>query len=88
MFQVILNPERLDDLISRNTVSSLALITNLMQLCNSPAILKNKEEQLNDDSATHRAIKQALKLLPKDLKNEDMTQSGRFRPSSLLFVVA
>lgn len=76
MFEKILNADRLDDLISKNTITSLALITNLMQLCNSPAILRNKEDSLKDDNVTHAAIKSALKLLPKGLKEDDMTQSG------------
>jgi hypothetical protein len=57
-----------DDLISPNTIDSRALLTNLMQLCNSPAIMKNKEEKLNDDNATHAAILNALKLLPNDVE--------------------
>lgn len=78
MFEKILNADRLDDLISKNTITSLALITNLMQLCNSPAILRNKEDTLKEDNVTHVAIKSALKLLPKGLKEDDMTQSGKY----------
>jgi hypothetical protein len=78
MFERILNAERLDDIISRNTMSSLALITNLMQLCNSPALLRKKEDSLRDNNVTHMAIKGALALLPSNLKEDDMTQSGRW----------
>lgn len=80
MFEKILNAERLDDLISKNTITSLAVITHLMQLCNSPVILQKKEGSFKDDNATHSAIKSALKLLPKGLKEDDMTQSGKKSP--------
>ena len=76
MFDRILNTERLDDILTRNTMSSLALITNLMQLCNSPALLRKKEDSLKDHNLTHMAIKGALELLPSSLKENDMTQSG------------
>lgn len=83
MFERILNAERLDDIISRNTMSSLALITNLMQLCNSPVLLRKKEDSLKDSNLTHMAIKSALTLLPSNLKEDDMTQSGTFQPEIL-----
>lgn len=78
MFKRILSSEQLDDMISRNTMSSLALITNLMQLCNSPAILRNKEDSLKADNLTHMAIKAALKILPPGVKEDDMNQSGGY----------
>ncbi|KAF8317932.1 hypothetical protein DL93DRAFT_2186416 [Clavulina sp. PMI_390] len=77
MFEKILSTDKLDSLISRNTITSLALITNLMQLCNSPLLLLNKQDKLKDDNVTHAAIKSALKILPKGVKEDDMEQSGK-----------
>ena len=78
MFEKILNTEHLDDIIPRNTMSSLALITNLMQLCNSPALLCKKKDSLKDNNLIHMAIKGALGLLPSNLKEDDMTQSSEW----------
>ena len=48
-----------------------------MQLCNSPLLLLNKQDKLKDDNVTHAAIKSALKIIPKGVKEDDMEQSGQ-----------
>lgn len=77
MFETILTPDYLDELISAGSMSTLALISRLMKLCNTPVLLmpkKDKPESL--ESAAQHAINRALKLLPRDAIDRSVELSG------------
>ncbi len=77
MFQKILTPERLDDLITTSTAKSLALIGRLKQLCNSPVLLRHRTDEKEElQSTANNAIKSALALMPEPVEQDDMSLSG------------
>lgn len=99
MFAEILQPDVLNSLIGGSTARSLAMITMLTKLCNSPILLKASLEKRNeqatrdgsDDRCEGSAYEAALKLLPANAKLEDVGLSGVLsqmeREESLLLMV-
>ncbi|KAJ7188473.1 SNF2 family N-terminal domain-containing protein [Mycena filopes] len=83
IFSKILNPDKLDDLAQSSTAESLALISMLTKVSNSPILLKataDKEKAAGVDvqNAIKRAgIIEALKLLPENAQIEDVSLSGK-----------
>ena len=88
MFAKILNPDKLDRLIQNSTMESLALITTLTKLCNSPILLKAQVDkvlkQSEDNAARTTAISEAVKLLPDRAQVEDVSLSGRSKRAQIL----
>ena len=82
IFSVILNPDKLDRLMEGPTAESLALINILTKISNSPVLLKaqvDKARATNSDTIRRPGIDEALNLLPKDVRLEDFSMSGRRR---------
>jgi len=85
IFEKILNQNRLEDMINDSAIESLAMITLLTKICNSPILLKavtDKEKARGSASASSsrsKMVYEAAKLLPSGAQPEDMSLSGMFR---------
>ncbi|KAJ7072454.1 SNF2 family N-terminal domain-containing protein [Mycena amicta] len=82
IFTKILNPSKLDDLVQSSTAESLALISILTKVSNSPILLKatadkHKATDNAGSAIKHSGVHEALKLLPEDAQVEDMSLSGK-----------
>jgi len=82
----ILNKDILDPLIKNNMTDSLAMMSLLQKICNSPILLKatadkNKGKEKNQD-ANASAILDALAYLPTRPQVEDVSLSGLTRSFS------
>ncbi|KAG2131398.1 P-loop containing nucleoside triphosphate hydrolase protein, partial [Suillus bovinus] len=80
IFSAILNPDKLDRLIDGPTAESLALINILTKVSNSPVLLKtqtDKARATNTDAIRRPGVDDALSLLPKDVRVEDVSMSGK-----------
>ncbi|KAJ7782862.1 P-loop containing nucleoside triphosphate hydrolase protein [Mycena metata] len=93
IFSKILNPDKLDDLAQSSTAESLALISMLTKVSNSPILLKataDKEKAAGVDvrNAIKRAgVDEALKLLPENAQIEDVSLSGKLTALAKLLKV-
>lgn len=82
MFSAILNADKLDNLMQGSTAESLALITTLTKISNSPILLKatadqNKLKMKSGVEVVKRAgVDEALNLLPDKVQIEDFSLSG------------
>lgn len=82
MFSAILNADKLDNLMQGSTAESLALITTLTKISNSPILLKaaadqNKIKMQSGVEVVKRAgVDEALNLLPDKVQIEDFSLSG------------
>jgi DNA repair and recombination protein RAD54B len=84
MFSKILHPAHLDDLIQSSTAESLALISILTKISNSPILLKAtldnaKGKDTETASVRKNGVREALQHLPASTHIADMTLSGKFR---------
>jgi DNA repair and recombination protein RAD54B len=84
MFTRILQPDVLNSLIGGSTARSLAMITMLTKLSNSPVLLKSSLEKRSERVTTdgsenvceESAYEAALNLLPSNARLEDVELSG------------
>ena len=82
IFSKILHPTKLDDLAQSSTAESLALITMLTKVSNSPVLLKataDKAKAKTDDRGNplqKASLDDALKLLPEGVQIDDVSLSG------------
>jgi len=86
MYQTILHPKKLDDIIQSSTAESLALINTLIKISNSPILLKatadsakGKKNDSDSLSVQNKAVAEALDLLPERVHVADVTLSGKIR---------
>ncbi|KLO18384.1 hypothetical protein SCHPADRAFT_899782 [Schizopora paradoxa] len=81
MFTKILQPDTLSALIGGSMAKSLAMISLLTKLSNSPMLLKAALEKSkggrNDIDEAGQAVEEALELLPHNAKLEDVSMSGK-----------
>lgn len=75
MFAKILQPERINEL-GTSMIKSLALISQLGKLCNSPMLLRKKKDDAELSATTRAGIQSALTLLPETASLDDMSLSG------------
>ncbi|KAG8743010.1 helicase [Ceratobasidium sp. 414] len=77
VFQKILRPDHVQDLVHGPTARSLALITTLTKICNSPIMLAKSDKSTAEDGRTTRTlVQEALGLLPAGAAPDDVTLSG------------
>ncbi|KAG9122857.1 helicase [Ceratobasidium sp. 392] len=78
VFQRILRPDHVQDLVDGPTARSLALITTLTKICNSPIMLAKQDKSTAEDGRTTRTlVQEALGLLPVNAAPDDVTLSGK-----------
>ncbi|KAJ1305825.1 hypothetical protein OPQ81_010552 [Rhizoctonia solani] len=79
VFQKILRPDHVQDLVHGPTARSLALITTLTKICNSPIMLAkpDKTTGAEDGKTTRTLVQEALGLLPPGAAPDDITLSGK-----------
>ncbi|KAG8782082.1 helicase [Ceratobasidium sp. 428] len=78
VFQKILRPDHVQDLVHGSTARSLALITTLTKICNSPIMLAKSDKSTAEDGRTTRTlVQEALGLLPSGAAPDDVTLSGK-----------
>lgn len=82
MFSKILHPTHLDDLIQSSTAESLALISILTKISNSPILLKAtvdnaKAKDTETTSMRRKGIRDALQYLPERVHVADVMLSGK-----------
>ncbi|KAF8606322.1 hypothetical protein BDV93DRAFT_521145 [Ceratobasidium sp. AG-I] len=78
VFKKILRPDHVQDLVHGPTARSLALITTLTKICNSPIMLAKSDKSTGDDGKTTRSlVQEALGLLPPGASPDDVTLSGK-----------
>ncbi|KAG8720404.1 helicase [Ceratobasidium sp. 394] len=78
VFQKILRPDHVQDLVHGPTARSLALITTLTKICNSPIMLAKSDKSTAEDGRTTRTlVQEALGLLPAGAAPDDVTLSGK-----------
>lgn len=77
IFQRLLQPNQVDDIVQGSSADSLALIQLLTKVSNSPILLKATADA---SSATNSkfGVESVAKLLPEKIRIEDMTLSGTF----------
>lgn len=84
MFTKILQTDVLNSLLGGSTARSLAMITMLTKLCNSPILLKASLEKRNqlvtktasEEGCEGSAYEAALRLLPQNSQLHDVGLSG------------
>ena len=80
IFSKILHPNKLDDLAQSSTAESLALITMLTKVSNSPVLLKATADKMGTNGRGNTLQKacldDALGLLPERVKVDDVSLSG------------
>lgn len=79
IFSRILHPDKLDDLVQGSTAESLALMTMLTKVSNSPILLKATADNNKTRAKTSNpsaSLEDALKLLPERARIEDVSLSG------------
>ncbi|KAG9018091.1 helicase [Tulasnella sp. 427] len=76
IFDAILKPEVVDDVVHGNMAKSLALIQLLTKVCNSPYLLKKLEGSATQANPPPN-VKTALSLLPTSAAPEDFSLSGK-----------
>jgi DNA repair and recombination protein RAD54B len=82
IFELILKPDKLNNIIHSSTVESLALINMLTKISNSPFLLKAVADKVrsarNEDSSTVKkaVVLESVKLLPAGAQANDFSLSG------------
>ncbi|KAG6832490.1 hypothetical protein H0H87_001415 [Tephrocybe sp. NHM501043] len=77
---MILNPDKLDDLVQSSTAESLALINVLTKVSNSPILLKataDKAKAGSVDALRRSGVEEAVRLIPENAQIDDITLSGK-----------
>ncbi|VDC03609.1 unnamed protein product [Peniophora sp. CBMAI 1063] len=81
IFNKLLNPDKLDNIIHDSTAESLALINMLTKVSNSPILLQAVADKNRGDAgskkAKARAVEEAVKLLPERAQVDDVSLSGK-----------
>ncbi|KAF8750669.1 SNF2 family N-terminal domain [Rhizoctonia solani] len=79
VFQKILRPDHVQDLVHGPTARSLALITTLTKICNSPIMLAKPDKGAGAENGktTRTLVQEALGLLPPGAAPDDITLSGK-----------
>ncbi|KEP49875.1 putative RAD54-DNA-dependent ATPase of the Snf2p family protein [Rhizoctonia solani 123E] len=79
VFHKILRPDHIQDLVHGPTARSLALITTLTKICNSPIMIAkpDKATGTEDGKTTRTLVQEALGLLPAGAAPDDITLSGK-----------
>ena len=82
IFHKILTAEKLDSLVRNSTADSLALISMLTKISNSPILLKAALDQANERGGEGSIVKSdvvsdAVQYLPTRAQIEDVSLSGR-----------
>jgi DNA repair and recombination protein RAD54B len=84
IFSKILHPDKLDDLTQSSTAESLALITMLTKVCNSPILLKATADKVKvglgkgcGNTFQRTVLDDVLQLLPDKVQVEDVSLSGK-----------
>lgn len=82
IFQRLLTRDNIDNVSRANTAESLALISLLTKISNSPILLKAtadraKSQGVEDAGVKARAIQSALKILPERAQIDDVSLSGK-----------
>ncbi|KAF8745711.1 SNF2 family N-terminal domain, partial [Rhizoctonia solani] len=79
VFQKILRPDHVQDLVHGPTARSLALITTLTKICNSPIMLAKPDKGAGAENGktTRTLVEEALGLLPPGAAPDDITLSGK-----------
>ncbi|KAL6308182.1 SNF2 family N-terminal domain-containing protein [Sparassis latifolia] len=83
IFNKILTADKLDNLIRNSTAESLALISMLTKISNSPILLKATLDQAKNkadrggDVIKRNAIEEAMQLMPSGAQVEDVSLSGK-----------
>jgi hypothetical protein len=82
IFAKMLDQERIDDLVQGSTAESLALITLLTKISNSPILLKATADKAKSEGGgkaiKRMGIEEALRLLPERARIEDISVGGLF----------
>ncbi|KAG5646280.1 hypothetical protein DXG03_003876 [Asterophora parasitica] len=82
IFSKILHPDKLDDLVQSSTAESLALISMLTKVSNSPILLKatvDKAKVSSGNALQRASVEEALHLIPERAQIEDVNLSGTTR---------
>jgi DNA repair and recombination protein RAD54B len=84
MFSKILHPAHLDDVIQSSTAESLALISILTKISNSPILLKAAADNAKGKnkataSIQRKGVCEALQHLPERTHIADVKLSGKFK---------
>jgi hypothetical protein len=76
IFERLLQPERVDAVSNGSKAESLTLINLLNKVSSSPILLLEGKEQPDAETVQQVALKDVLKLLPNNVRLEDMHWSG------------
>ena len=79
LYESILRPEKIDDLVESSRTESLPMITMLVKISNSPVLLKASLDNSRTKMSTglvNDTFNQLLPLLPKETDIGDVTLSG------------
>ena len=79
LYESILRPEKIDDLVECSRTESLPMINILVKISNSPVLLKatfDKSRAKISTGMVNDAFNQLLPLLPKETDIGDVTLSG------------
>ena len=90
IFHKILTAEKLDSLVRNSTADSLALISMLTKISNSPILLKAALDQANERGGDGGIVKSsvvsdAVQFLPTRAQLEDVSLSGRTGLASIFY---
>ena len=85
IFSKLLHPDKLDDLTQSSTAESLALITMLTKVSNSPILLKATADKVKvglrkdcGNTLQRTVLDDVLQLLPDKVQVEDVSLSGKY----------
>ncbi|KAF8734996.1 hypothetical protein AX14_002955 [Amanita brunnescens Koide BX004] len=87
LYESILRPEKIDDLVECSRTESLPMINILVKISNSPVLLKatfDKSRAKISTGMVNDAFNQLLPLLPKETDIGDVTLSGKLTALSRL----
>lgn len=87
LYESILRPEKIDDLVESSRTESLAMINILVKISNSPVLLKATFDNSRTKMSTglgNDTFNQLLPLLPKETDIGDVTLSGNSRVCGLI----
>ena len=80
MFRRLLRSDTVDSIIRGPSARSLALITKLVKISNSPLLIKataEKDEMDNYEDLDESALHEASQLLPSDSRKDNVSSSGK-----------
>ncbi|PFH52000.1 hypothetical protein AMATHDRAFT_2489 [Amanita thiersii Skay4041] len=77
VYQNILQPDAINDLVQTSTAESLAMINMLIKISNSPLLLKATLDNGRAKAQMTQGVKQSVALIPKHAEVGDVTLSGK-----------